>query len=109
MHIELPIYIEEFDDPAEAKQRSDRMGDRNLLSRAPPCFGRHVKTLVPAVFVVGSTTSFKEGWGQAAVKIIAESLSQHDEKHVVQTPLSVGKKEEEEDWCILTREDNKLQ
>jgi hypothetical protein len=25
------------------------------------------------------------------VKIIAESLSQHDEKHVVPTPLSVGK------------------
>jgi hypothetical protein len=32
------------------------------------------------------------------VKIIAESLSQHDEKHVVRTPLSgirVGKKEED--------------
>jgi hypothetical protein len=25
------------------------------------------------------------------VKVIAESLSQHDEKHVVQTPLSVRK------------------
>jgi hypothetical protein len=25
------------------------------------------------------------------VKVIAESLSQHDEKHVVTTPLSVGK------------------
>jgi hypothetical protein len=33
---------------------------------------------------------------QPAVKIIAESLSQHDEKHVVPTPLSgvrVGKRE----------------
>jgi hypothetical protein len=28
---------------------------------------------------------------QPVVKIIAESLSQHDEKHVVPTPLSVGK------------------
>jgi hypothetical protein len=45
-----------------------RMGDQNLLSRAPPCFGRHVKRPV--------------------VKVIAESLSQHDEKHVVPTPLS---------------------
>jgi hypothetical protein len=28
------------------------------------------------------------------VKIIAESLSQHDEKHVVPTPLSVGKEDD---------------
>jgi hypothetical protein len=28
---------------------------------------------------------------RAVVKIIAESLSQHDEKYVVPTPLSVGK------------------
>jgi hypothetical protein len=39
-----------------------RMGDQNLLSRAPPCFGRHVKLLVPAVFAVVSThSSFKDG------------------------------------------------
>jgi hypothetical protein len=31
------------------------MGDQNLLSRAPPRFGRHVKLLVPAVFAVVST------------------------------------------------------
>jgi hypothetical protein len=38
------------------------MGDQNLLSRAPPCFGRHVKLLVPAAFAVVSThSSFKEG------------------------------------------------
>jgi hypothetical protein len=38
------------------------MGDQNLLSRAPPCFGRHVKLLVPAVFAVVSIhSSFKEG------------------------------------------------
>jgi hypothetical protein len=51
---------------AEAKQRSQKvshgMGDQNLLSRAPPCFGRHVKPLVPAPFAVVSThSSFKEG------------------------------------------------
>jgi hypothetical protein len=28
---------------------------KNLLSRAPPCFGRHVKSLVPAAFAVVST------------------------------------------------------
>jgi hypothetical protein len=59
------------------------MGDQNLLSRAPPCFGRHVTPLVPAAFAVVSIhSSFK------IVNIIAESLSQHDEKHVVPTPLS---------------------
>jgi hypothetical protein len=34
-----------------------RMGDQNLLSRAPPCFGRHGKQLVPAAFPVVSTHS----------------------------------------------------
>jgi hypothetical protein len=29
---------------------------------------------------------------RSVVKIIAESLSQHDKKHVVPTPLSVGNK-----------------
>jgi hypothetical protein len=39
-----------------------RMGDQNLLSRAPPCFGRHVKPLVPVAFAIVSThSSFKEG------------------------------------------------
>jgi hypothetical protein len=28
---------------------------KNLLSRAPPCFGRHVKPLVPAAFAVVNT------------------------------------------------------
>jgi hypothetical protein len=39
---------------AEAKHRSQRpvIGwvTKNLLSRAPPCFGRHVMLLVPATF-----------------------------------------------------------
>jgi hypothetical protein len=58
---------------------------KNLFARAPPCFGRRVKLLVPAAMVVV---------GRLVVKIIAESVSQDDEKHVVLTPLSgikVGK------------------
>jgi hypothetical protein len=57
--------------------------------------------LVPAAFaVVSSHSSFKEGLKSGRrqiVKIIAESLSQHDEKHVVPTPLSgirVGERED---------------
>jgi hypothetical protein len=54
----------------EAKQCSQWsviMGDQNVLSRTPPCFGRHVKPLVPAAFAVVSIhSSFKEGWRQAA-------------------------------------------
>jgi hypothetical protein len=38
------------------------MGDQNLLSQAPPCFGRHVKPLVSVAFAIVSThSSFKEG------------------------------------------------
>jgi hypothetical protein len=54
---------------AEAKQRSQSSvigWETNLLSRAPPCFGRHVKPLVPAAFAVVSThSSFKEDVRQA--------------------------------------------
>jgi hypothetical protein len=42
-----------------------RMNDQNLLSRAPPCFGRHVKLLVSAAFAIVSTPVFKEGCRQA--------------------------------------------
>jgi hypothetical protein len=44
--------------------RSNEIGwvTKNLLSRAPPCFGRHVKPLVPVAFAIVSThSSFKEG------------------------------------------------
>jgi hypothetical protein len=34
---------------------SHKMGDQNLLFQAPPCFGRHVKPLVPAAFAVVNT------------------------------------------------------
>jgi hypothetical protein len=42
---------------AEVKQRESIIGwdIKNLLSLAVPCFGRHVKLLVPAAFVVVST------------------------------------------------------
>jgi hypothetical protein len=41
---------------------SHRLGDLNLLYRAPPCFRRHVKLLVSAPFAIVSThSSFKEG------------------------------------------------
>jgi hypothetical protein len=42
---------------AEVKQRWSVIGwvTKNLLSRAPPSFGRHVKPLVPAAFTVDST------------------------------------------------------
>jgi hypothetical protein len=74
------------------------MGDQKLLSRAPPCFGRHVKLLVPAAFAVVNPLQFQGGLTSGkrpVVKIIAESLLQHDEKHVVPIPLSgirVGKR-----------------
>jgi hypothetical protein len=81
---------------AEAKQRFQR-AVQSLLSRAPPYFGRHVKPLIPAAFVV-SPLQFQGGLTSGrrpVVNITAESLSQHDEKHVVSTPLSgirVGKR-----------------
>jgi hypothetical protein len=41
---------------AEVKQRWSFMGwvTKNLLSRAPPCFRRHIKPLVSASFVVST-------------------------------------------------------
>jgi hypothetical protein len=62
----INFYIEELDGPAvnalrraitEVKQRWSVMTwvTEKLLSRAPPCFGRHVKPLVPAAFAVVST------------------------------------------------------
>jgi hypothetical protein len=45
---------------APVSMASFKMGDQNLLSRALPCFGRHVKPLV-AFAIVRSHSSFKEG------------------------------------------------
>jgi hypothetical protein len=41
----------------EVKQRRSVIvwATKNLLSRSSPCFGRHVKPLVPAAFAVVST------------------------------------------------------
>jgi hypothetical protein len=48
---------------AEVKQRWSVIVwvTKNLLSRAPPCFGRHVKPLDPAVFAVVSTHQHAQG------------------------------------------------
>jgi hypothetical protein len=48
---------------AEVKQRWSvmRWVTKILLSRAPPCFGRHVKPLVSAVFAAVSTQQPAEG------------------------------------------------
>jgi hypothetical protein len=56
-------------------------GDQNLLSQAPP-IGRYVKLFVPAAFAVVSLVSRRVDV-RPVVKIVAESLSQHDEKHAV--------------------------
>jgi hypothetical protein len=60
------IRLKELDGPtvsalrsaiAEVKPRWSVIGwvTKNLSSSAPPCFGRHVKALVPAAFAVVST------------------------------------------------------
>jgi hypothetical protein len=54
-----------------------RMGDQNLLCRAPPCFRRHIKLLVPAAFALvsiqfqGGLTSGR----RSIVKLIAVSIT----------------------------------
>jgi hypothetical protein len=42
---------------AEAEQGWSVIGcaTENVLSREPPCFGEHVKSLIPAAFLVVST------------------------------------------------------
>jgi hypothetical protein len=46
---------------SDVRKGQSWMGDQNLLSRAPLCFGRHVKLLVTAAFaVVSFNSSFKE-------------------------------------------------
>jgi hypothetical protein len=46
----------------------------------------HLQSLAPTQLQGGLTSGRRP-----VVKIIAKSLSQHDEKHVVPTPFSVGK------------------
>jgi hypothetical protein len=74
------------------------MGDQNLLSRAPPCFGRHVKPLVLAEFAVVCThCSFKEVRQAAGRKNNCRIFITTWRKHVVPTPLSgirIGRRRE---------------
>jgi hypothetical protein len=39
-----------IDDAKQLSMVNHKMGDQNLLFRAPPCFGRHVKPLVTVAF-----------------------------------------------------------
>jgi hypothetical protein len=67
------------------------MGDQNVLSRVPPCFGRHVKPLVPAAFavVISPPVSRRVDVRQTTSrKNYCRIYSQYDYKHVVPTPLS---------------------
>jgi hypothetical protein len=64
---------------APVSMASLRMGDQNLLSRVPLCFGRHVKPLVPAAFAVVSIHQSALGprgglWPVLLVEIHKEGL-----------------------------------
>jgi hypothetical protein len=72
MYVIIYFHKEELDGPmasvlrraiAEVKQRWSvmRWVNKNLLSRAPPCFGRHVKPLVSAAFTIVGTHQFALG------------------------------------------------
>jgi hypothetical protein len=80
---------------------SYRIGDQNLTPQAPPCFGRHVKpSRLHLQSLAPIPVSRRVDGRRPVVKIIAKYLSQHDEKHVVPTPLSgirVGKRRKEEE------------
>jgi hypothetical protein len=84
---------------AEAKQHWPviRWVIKNLLSRAPSCFERHVKPLLAAgLAVVWTHSTFKEGWRPAgSLKNNCHIFITSWWKHVVPTPLSrikVGKR-----------------
>jgi hypothetical protein len=66
---------------------SHQMGDQYLLSRVLPCFSRHVKLLHLQSLAPTPVLRRVDVRQAAVVKIIAEYLSQHDEKHVP-APLS---------------------
>jgi hypothetical protein len=57
---------------------SDRMGVKNILSRAPPCFERHINPLVgtnAAAFAVISSHQFAMDYGQFLCAFHKEGLS----------------------------------
>jgi hypothetical protein len=56
--------------------RAPKKSDQNLISRAPPFFGKHIKPLVPAAFAVVCThSSFKEGSRQAGGRSLEQLLN----------------------------------
>jgi hypothetical protein len=59
------------------------------LPRVPPCFGRHVKLLLPAAFAVVGIQLAVDVRPVAGRKINGESLSQHDE-NMLYRPYLVG-------------------
>jgi hypothetical protein len=76
------------------------MDDQNLFSRVSSCFGRHVKLLARLQLQsLAPAPVSKRVDVRQVVKIIAESLSQHDEKHIVPTPLSGIRVRGRENWC----------
>jgi hypothetical protein len=63
--------------------------------------GTHIKFNQSWRRSVYSQTGLTSGT-RPIVKIIAESLSQHDEKHIVPTPLSVGKgRKKKKEKCLF--------
>jgi hypothetical protein len=60
---------------------------RDFVMNAKQRFQRSIIGWVAKIYYLLGLTSGR----RPVVKIIAESLSQHDEKHVVPTPLSVRK------------------
>jgi hypothetical protein len=85
---------------AEVRQRWSGIGwvTKNLLSRAPPCFGRHVKLLVPVAFA--STPVSRRVRHAADRKNKCRIFITTWWKHVVPTQLSgirVGRRS----WGVL--------
>jgi hypothetical protein len=80
--------LKELDDPAvsalrrviaEVKQHWPVIGwvSENLLYRAPSCFGKHVKPLVPAAFAVVSTyqPALLVGYGRFSSRVIQKTCA----------------------------------
>jgi hypothetical protein len=77
----IPFFWEELNGPAvsglrraiaEVKQRWSVIGcvTKNVLSRTPPCFGRHVKPLVPVAFALDPHWPRVVGYGPFSLCVI---------------------------------------
>jgi hypothetical protein len=61
-------------------RKGHRMGDQNLLPRAPPCFGRNVKLLVPSSICSRlHLLQFQGRLTSGRRLVVKKSFSQHDE------------------------------